>query len=347
MSVSPVYECVPSARVHPQYTSVSSVHECVPSTWVCPQDMSVSAVREYVTSTWVCPQYMSVSPVHLLQLVSNDSNTHSHLLVLELVHCLRMHSWNTALEMTLHTDRSRNSESLHQTLWDGTVPVQLNYTGHIWFWNKYTIFIHLWHKCEGTTHTNLYMKHHEIWGFRSSGMWSYVIGLVFPVWEVRGRMLETGGLGYLGLVGESYERLTWQSGVCRERERGGGCVHLCVCGERKVSWPCYNSKNSSDHPVCTLVTTLMVFIKNVFFQYMPLTTAGKRSGFWNAVLLKKSLYWLCQKYPTGSTGPLCHKNEMLNHYHASCSSLILQHNSWAHCCICPILANSTRMRKWK
>ena len=272
MSVSPVYECVPSARVHPQYTSVSSVHECVPSTWVCPQDMSVSAVREYVTSTWVCPQYMSVSavhecirstwvcpqymsvspvhecipstwvcpqymsvsPVHLLQLVSNDSNTHSHLLVLELVHCLRMHSWNTALEMTLHTDRSRNSESLHQTLWDGTVPVQLNYTGHIWFWNKYTIFIHLWHKCEGTTHTNLYMKHHEIWGFRSSGMWSYVIGLVFPVWEVRGRMLETGGLGYLGLVGESYERLTWQSGVCRERERGGVCASVCVWRKKSL-----------------------------------------------------------------------------------------------------------------
>jgi len=38
-------------------------------------------------------------------------------------------------------------------------------------------------------------------------------------------MTETGGLGYLGLVGESYERLTWQSGQKRERDR----VHLCVC----------------------------------------------------------------------------------------------------------------------
>jgi len=64
-------------------------------------------------------------------LVSSENNIHSHLLVLELVHCLRMHSWNTALEMTSHTDRSRNSESLHQTLSDDTVPVQPNCTGHI------------------------------------------------------------------------------------------------------------------------------------------------------------------------------------------------------------------------
>jgi len=107
---------------------------------------------ERLASTWVYPQYICYSAGLL---VSTENNTHSHLLVLGLVHCLRTHSWNTALGMTSHTDRSRNCELLHQTLSDGTAPVQLNCTGHIWFWNKHTIFIHLWHKCEGTSHINV------------------------------------------------------------------------------------------------------------------------------------------------------------------------------------------------
>jgi len=77
-----------------------------------------------------------IASISATVLVSSDSSTHSHLLVLELVHCLRKRSWNTALERTSHTDRSRNSESLRQTLSGGTAPVQLNYTGHTWFWNK-------------------------------------------------------------------------------------------------------------------------------------------------------------------------------------------------------------------
>ena len=124
-------------------------------------------------------------------------------------------------------------------------------------------------------------------------------------------------------------------------------MRLCVYRERSLL-ALLEIKGNLSHPVRTLVTTLTVLIRTFLFQYLPLMTPGKKITFLKWCVFKKnSWHCLCQKYQTGSSGSLCHKNEMPSHYHVSCSPLILQHNSWAHWCICPILANSKQMRKWK
>lgn len=87
---------------------------------------------------WQVCEYIPTTPATVLACIKTKQ---SHLLVLEPVHYQRTrweHSWSTALGMTSHTDMSRSYELLHQTSWDGTVPGPLNYTSHIWFWNKDT-----------------------------------------------------------------------------------------------------------------------------------------------------------------------------------------------------------------
>jgi hypothetical protein len=81
---------------------------------------------------WQVCEFIPTLPVTVL--ASTENKTQSHLLVLEKARCQRMwqeYSWHTALGMTSHTDMSRSSELLHQTLSDGTVPVLLNCTSHI------------------------------------------------------------------------------------------------------------------------------------------------------------------------------------------------------------------------
>ena len=95
------------------------------------QNIKNKIVPTFVLKGWQLQEF--IPSISAIVMACSDNKAQSHLLVLELVHCLRMHSWNTALEMTSHTDRSRNSGSLRQTLSDGTGPVQLNCTSHILF----------------------------------------------------------------------------------------------------------------------------------------------------------------------------------------------------------------------